>query len=202
VAGAPATAGDPRNQLLKEILAEDTPTQAAPVQATAANGPTRTTPEQAASPQATAATPKPLEGVGAAVASVPTWPIIALMVVLGGILWWFRGRKSIRNRPTIIQKLAAVPLGGRRSIALVDVLGHKLVLGLSEKGMSLLARIDDDRLAGLGLEGEEPAGAAPEPSEDFATLLNAADQGDTGAAEPAANEQRELARKFRSFRSA
>jgi flagellar biogenesis protein FliO len=43
----------------------------------------------------------------------------------------------------LIRILGSTPLGGKRSISLVEVPGSVLILGLSSDGIRLLSRIDD-----------------------------------------------------------
>jgi flagellar biogenesis protein FliO len=141
------------------------------------------------------------EEVGAAVASVPTWPVMAVVVILAGILFWFKRAGHLGGgQSKAINKLATVALGGKRSIALVEVLGQKLVLGLSEKGLSLLARIDQDA-GDLPAAGLESANEALDPFEEELRDLIATDERPPGSASRARDERHELARKFQNLGS-
>ena len=108
---------------------------------------------------------------------------LSLAVVLG-LLWWLArraGRSSHvrRSRSAGIAVVGRQSLGGRTSVALVEVAGRRLLLGVSEHGVSLLTEVappepdpsavaehrealdpaDLERL----LDGAPDAGAAPVP---------------------------------------
>jgi flagellar biogenesis protein FliO len=140
-----------------------------------------------------------IEGVGSSVASVSTWPVLVLVVVLGGALVWFKKNgKFDRNTSGVITKLASVPLGAKRSLALVEVMGQKLVLGLSEKGLNLLARIDGDCVQPNREALSEGETDSDPFEEELRNLISKPASGfDDGSL--ASAEHFELARKFRNL---
>ena len=76
--------------------------------------------------------------------------ISALALVIGIaliVLWLFRklmkGSVGLRSDAEAIKIVSSKYMGSKHSIALVDVIGHILVVGLSPTGMSLLAHLDD-----------------------------------------------------------
>lgn len=129
-AGEPAKdSGRLRRLLVQELLASDAP----------AHAPVAKTGPAAAPSEATEAVPT--VEVGRSVAAVPTWPVIGLCVVLGAMLWWFKRGRSSRPGQVDIRRLATVPLGGKRGLALVEVMGERLLLGLADKQVNLLTRL-------------------------------------------------------------
>ena len=75
--------------------------------------------------------------------------LLALVVVFGllALLVWLlrRGRIAgvgFRKRPGAIAVETAVPLGERRSLAIVSVEGRRLLLGLSPMQVSLIAELN------------------------------------------------------------
>jgi flagellar biogenesis protein FliO len=94
-------------------------------------------------------------------------------------------------------------MGGRRSLVLVEVMNQRLLVGCSEKGLSLLARLDGATPA----EDEATEGADPSADErSFGRLLQAAEAVEAAERRPAPvaagsvpGEQRDLARKLRGL---
>ena len=87
---------------------------------------------------------------------------LSLACVLG-LLWWL-GRRAGRSpalrraRPTAIGVVARQSLGGRTSVALVEVSGRTLLLGVSEHGVSLLTEVSSPEPSGATLREElDPA---------------------------------------------
>ena len=152
-------------------------------------------------------TKQQLPGVGTSVASVPTWPVMVLVVLLAGVLLWAKKTSHSRNQPGVINKLATVPLGSKRSLALVEVMGQKLVLGMSEKGLSLLAKIEGDDLNADPNQLDVVTDAADmddpqqDPFEDELRHILAGSAPESRPDMPLPAERRELARKFRHLRS-
>lgn len=89
---------------------------------------------------------------------------LALATVLA--LLWFLGRRAAgskagalrRTRAAALTVVTRQSLGGRTGVALVEVGGRHLVLGVSEHGVSLLTEV-----------------APPEPVEDHRTTLDTAE---------------------------
>ncbi|WP_182112606.1 MULTISPECIES: flagellar biosynthetic protein FliO [unclassified Actinotalea] len=71
---------------------------------------------------------------------------LALACVLG--LLWFLGRRAAgtgavkRSRQAAMSVVAKQSLGGRAGIALVEVSGRRLLLGVTEHGVNLLTEVD------------------------------------------------------------
>ncbi len=84
---------------------------------------------------------------------------LSLACVLG-LLWWLARRTGARpgaRRPRPAASLAVVgrqSLGGRSSIALVEVAGRHLLLGVGEHGVTLLTEVAVPE-AGAGAERRE-----------------------------------------------
>ncbi|NMB73989.1 MAG: flagellar biosynthetic protein FliO [Myxococcales bacterium] len=185
--------GSLRQRLAAELLAPEPPQAAASVPASAPAEPAVVSASEKAP-----ASPHAGPTVGSAAMSVPAWPALLLLVGLGGVWVWTR-RRTPRSAAVPLHRLASLPMGGRRSLVLVEVMQQRLLVGCSEKGLSLLARLN-----GPATE-EEPAADADDPSADeraFNRLLDAAEAADRS---PAANpgrvpgEQRDLARKLRNL---
>jgi flagellar biosynthetic protein FliO len=88
------------------------------------------------------AAPWPADGLGA------VRGFIALLVVFGllGLFVWLARRGSLgpvglRRRPGGISVETAVPLGERRSLAVVAVEGRRLLLGLTPAQVTLVAEL-------------------------------------------------------------
>ena len=141
------------------------------------------------------------EGIGTSVASISLWPLILLALMLGGALWWTKRLQQPRLQAAPIQKLAIIQLGGKRSLAVVEVMGRKLVLGLSEKSVNLLTCIEDDGV-GPSVSRRSPRVEEEPFEEDLMNLLDTRDRGDRVRVKGTTSERDELARKFRSLGSA
>lgn len=177
-------------RLAAELLASEPPAAAAPATGAPVAPPA----------QGTAALPSHAPVVGSAAASIPAWPALVVLAALGGVFFFARRRPSATSRVPL-NRLASLPMGGRRHLVLVEVMQQRLLLGCSEKGISLLARLE----APAGAEGP-PKQTAADPSareRSFRRLLEEAELSETSApalAESrAAGEQRDLARKLRSL---
>jgi len=75
----------------------------------------------------------------------------ALIIVVGLVITtMYLLKKFMRNRGTslnddeLIRIISQKYLGAKNSVMLVEILGHVLVVGLSNNGMSVLAHIDDE----------------------------------------------------------
>ena len=141
------------------------------------------------------------EGIGTSVASISLWPLVLLALMLGGALWWTKRLQQPRLQAAPIQKLAIIQLGGKRSLAVVEVMGRKLVLGLSEKSVNLLTCIEDDGV-GPSVSRRSPRVEEEPFEEDLQNLLDPRDRGDRVRVKGTISERDELARKFRSLGSA
>ncbi len=146
---------------------------------------------------------KPLDvnEIGTSVASVPTWPVMILVVFMAAIVLWLKkGGKLGNSQTNSIHKLAVVPLGAKRSLALVEVMGQKLVLGMSEKGLSLLTKIDSVGPTVAEEPGANDIGVDEDPFEqELRDILASEPMDEQGL--PASVERVDLARKFRHLRN-
>lgn len=149
---------------------------------------------------------KPAPEIGAAVASIPTWPVIILSLLLAATFWWMKNGRHKTAGPAGINRLATIPLGGKRSLALVEVMGHKLLLGLAEKSLCLLTRIDECAPERPGPRDAAVSGSEPEVfEEDLRALIRDNDSYNASCKiappkEPPRGERKDLARKIRMFR--
>lgn len=72
--------------------------------------------------------------------------LLALACVLGVL--WFLGRRAAgtgtvrRSRQAALSVVAKQSLGGRTGVALVEIGGRRLLLGVSEHGVNLLTEVD------------------------------------------------------------
>lgn len=71
--------------------------------------------------------------------------IVSLAVVLG-LVWWFARRNrsgaKARVRPTAVTVVGRQQLGRRAGVAVVEIEGRRLVLGLTDQHVQLLAELD------------------------------------------------------------
>ena len=71
--------------------------------------------------------------------------LLSLAVVLG-LLWFLArrlsGTKAVRRRATDLAVIGKQSLGGKTGLALVEVGGRRLLLGVSEQGVNLLTEVD------------------------------------------------------------
>jgi flagellar biogenesis protein FliO len=128
------------------------------------------------------------------------WGTTALaLFALGGLgaAAFLRRRRTFAAPEGAIRHIATGHLGPRRSVALLEVLGELLVVGNSEAGLVLLAKLDGPEPR-KRLERRAGPAAAPAPTGDaFEALL---DRNRAPAA--AAREGEELRRKIARWRSA
>jgi flagellar protein FliO/FliZ len=86
---------------------------------------------------------------------------LSLAVVLG--LIWFAGRRlqgsaTVRKQRTVpLSVLGRQSLGKGAAVALVEVAGRVLLVGVGEQGVSLLTEVDVPAAPDAGTTGERPA---------------------------------------------
>ncbi|MCC6850368.1 MAG: flagellar biosynthetic protein FliO [Deltaproteobacteria bacterium] len=82
------------------------------------------------------------------------WPAIAavaaLTVVATVALWWLRGRGLLPAAAHPIRVVAMRSLGGRKSVAVVEVEDQRFLLGLSDEAVSLLSPLPSEAKASGG----------------------------------------------------
>lgn len=88
--------------------------------------------------------------------------IVMMMTILGGgaLAWFLLRRRQGRVGPSASNSLSlmgSVRVAGRWQVALVKVPGKTLVLGATEKGLTLLSELDEDAL--LETAADEPDAA-------------------------------------------
>ena len=87
-----------------------------------------------------------------------------LLVVLGIlilVLWLIRRYSSLQGaagQQGIIRMVASMYVAPKERIALVDVLGEKLLIGITAQQISFLARIEDDKDLCNNQKTEAPGG--------------------------------------------
>ncbi len=73
-----------------------------------------------------------------------------LLIVLGilvAVLWLIKryfGQQGGMGQPGVIQLLASMYVAPKERIALIDVLGEKILIGITPQQISFLARIQDE----------------------------------------------------------
>lgn len=73
-----------------------------------------------------------------------------LLIVLGvliAVLWLIKryvGQQSGMGKPGVIQLLASMYVAPKERIALIDVLGEKILIGITSHQINFLARIQDE----------------------------------------------------------
>jgi flagellar protein FliO/FliZ len=87
-----------------------------------------------------------------------------LLVVLGIlllVLWLIRRYSSIQGaggQSGLMRMVASMYVAPKERIALVDVLGEKILIGITPQQISFLARIEDDKDLCGGQKPEAPGG--------------------------------------------
>ena len=73
-----------------------------------------------------------------------------LLIVLGvliAVLWLIKryaGRQGALGQPDVIQLLASMYVAPKERVALIDVLGENILIGITPQQISFLARIQDE----------------------------------------------------------
>ncbi len=92
------------------------------------------------------------------------WPAIAAvaLVTVGATLihWWLKGRGLLPSPTNPIRIVAMRSLGGKKSIAVVEVERERFLLGMTDEAVALLSRLPNDATAtASGTVVAFPAGA-------------------------------------------
>jgi flagellar protein FliO/FliZ len=101
--------------------------------------------------------------------------LIVLTVLVGGLLITFYytkrkiGKQIGRSKGKLIRVLGNTYIGVKKQISLVEIPGAVLVLGLSGDNISLLAKIDDDKILG-NIKSFEEAKVLPSFSDQLQKL--------------------------------
>jgi flagellar biogenesis protein FliO len=71
------------------------------------------------------------------------WPAIAAVVLLTALAtfvhWWLKGRGLLPTATNPIKVVAMRSLGGKRSVAIVEVEAQRFLLGLTDEAVSFLS---------------------------------------------------------------
>ena len=87
--------------------------------------------------------------------------LLVVLAILILVLWLIRRYASLQGtggQQGIIRMVASMYVAPKERIALVDVLGEKLLIGITTQQISFLARIEDDKDLCSGRETEAPGG--------------------------------------------
>jgi flagellar biogenesis protein FliO len=80
------------------------------------------------------------------------WPAIAAVVLLTALAtfvhWWLKGRGLLPTAANPIKLVAMRSLGGKRSVAIVEVEAQRFLLGLTDEAVSMLSPLATDTKAG------------------------------------------------------
>ena len=79
------------------------------------------------------------------------WPAIAAVLLLTALVtlvhWWLKGRGLIPSSTNPIKLVATRSLGGKRSVAIVEVEKERFLLGLTDEAISCLATLPSEAKA-------------------------------------------------------
>jgi flagellar biogenesis protein FliO len=79
------------------------------------------------------------------------WPAIAAVVLLTAaatlVHWWLKGRGLIPSAANPIKVVAMRSLGGKRSVAIVEVESQRFLLGLTDEAVSCLSALPSEAKA-------------------------------------------------------
>jgi flagellar biogenesis protein FliO len=79
------------------------------------------------------------------------WPAIAAVILLStaaaAVHWWLRRRGLIPSATSPIKLIATRSLGGKRSVAVIEVETHRFLLGLTDEAVSLLSQLPSEAKA-------------------------------------------------------
>ena len=82
------------------------------------------------------------------------WPALAAVALLtvGVTLvhWWLKGRGLLPTASNPIRVVAMRSLGGKKSVAVVEVESQRFLLGVTDDAVSLLSRLPSDAKAVAG----------------------------------------------------
>jgi flagellar biogenesis protein FliO len=129
--------------------------------------------------------------VASAVPSIPYWPVLVLCLALGGAAWWLRKRPA-GSAESSIRKLAALPLGGKRALMVVEVMGEKLLVGIGDHQLSLLANLEQKTSSAGGPAKNASALVVPRGLLEDHELASESYR-------PVPAEKQQLEEKFREF---
>jgi len=79
------------------------------------------------------------------------WPAMTAVVLLSAaglaVHWWLKRRGLIPTATNPIKLIATRSLGGKRSVAIVEVDTHRFLLGLTDEAVSCLAALPSEAKA-------------------------------------------------------
>lgn len=68
--------------------------------------------------------------------------LVVVLALLGGLVWLLRRQQAMRRSGRGMGIESALPLGERRSMAIVAVEGRRLLLGLAPNSVTLLTELE------------------------------------------------------------
>jgi len=79
------------------------------------------------------------------------WPAIAAVALLTAaatfVHWWLKGRGLLPSTTNPIHVVALRSLGGKKSVAVVEVESHRFLLGLTDDSVSMLSPLPSEAKA-------------------------------------------------------
>jgi flagellar biogenesis protein FliO len=76
------------------------------------------------------------------------WPALVAVVLLTALAmlvhWWLKGRGLLPTAANPIKVVALRSLGGKRSVAIVEVEAQRFLLGLTDEAVSFLSPLASD----------------------------------------------------------
>lgn len=129
--------------------------------------------------------------------------LLALRVVLSlacvlGLLWYLSKRLSgggkggmLRRRPQPMTVVGRQSLGGKNGLAVVDVDGRRLLLGVGDRGVSLLTELEPEPVAETVAEAPVVERVELDPAELEKSLKNLAPLSTPAARKPAVPKPRD-----------
>jgi flagellar biogenesis protein FliO len=91
--------------------------------------------------------------------------IFALMTLFFFIIRRVKGGKFSKGKPSVMKNLATLHLAPKRSLALVEVCGHWLLVGVGSENVSLISKIDKP------CDGSQYEGILPQEGSIFDSFL-------------------------------
>jgi len=84
--------------------------------------------------------------------------VLALMILVLWLLRRYFALSGAAGQPGVIKMLASMYVAPKERIALVDVLGEKLLIGITPQQISFLARVDDKNDVCAAHQEDKPPG--------------------------------------------
>lgn len=92
-----------------------------------------------------------MNAVGTSASPEIAWPALTAVILLTALAtlvhWWLKGRGLIPSGANPITVVAMRSLGGKRSVAIVEVEHQRFLLGLTDDAVSCLASLPSEAKA-------------------------------------------------------